>query len=71
MSDLAELLRDDLGQDFPVLSGNAKKEDPLIITELIDYIGIEYAVAEHVFCMLQEEYQLAEQRLYRDGEKTR
>lgn len=43
-STLADLLREHLDSDFPVSTGNGKADDPLIITETRDYVGIEYAV---------------------------
>jgi len=67
MSSLAELLRNDLGEHFPVASGNGKKDDPLVVTEKTDYVSVEYTVAHHVLDMLREERQLNSQRLHRDG----
>ena len=62
-STLADLLREHLDSDFPVSTGNGKADDPLIITETRDYVGIEYAVVRHVLSMVREEYQRSEQRV--------
>lgn len=67
MSSLADLLRQDLGEDFPVDHGNAKRDDPLVITEIRDYVAIEYMVARHVLTMLREEFALSEQKLHDRG----
>ena len=68
MATLAELLHRDLGPDFPVLSGNAKVDSPLVISETRDYVAVEYAVIRHVLRAIREEWELAEQRLqHRDG----
>lgn len=58
---LAELLLRDLGQDFPVISGTSRVESPLIISETIDYVAVEYAVVRHVMRMIGEEWELARQ----------
>jgi hypothetical protein len=60
---LAEMLRADLGKDFPVLVGNATEHDPLVISAEFDYIGCEYAVVSHVLCSIREEFKLAFQNV--------
>lgn len=70
MESLAELLRADLGETFPVASGNGKRDDPLVVTELRDYVAVEYAVAHHVLDMLREERQLASQHLHRHEDRV-
>lgn len=62
---LAELIREDLGEGFPVSTGNGKQDDPLVITELLDYVSVEYTVATHVLTMLREEFELEGQSLTR------
>lgn len=65
---LAELLRRDLGPDFPVVSGTSKVDSPLVISETRDYVAIEYAVVRQFMRAIGEEWKLAEQRLLqRDG----
>jgi len=61
---LAELLREDISPDFPVSKGTGGADDPLVITEGIDYVGVEYKIIRHVMSMLGEEWEKAEQRLY-------
>lgn len=65
---LAQLLRQELGPDFPVVSGNGKADSPLVISETRDYVAVEYAVIRQVTGAIGEEWQVAEQRLmHRDG----
>lgn len=64
---LADLLRRDM-PGFPVLSGTSRIDSPLVISELTDYVAVEYAVVRHVERMVGEEWEKAEQRLmHRDG----
>jgi hypothetical protein len=60
---MADLLHANLGHEFPVSTGNAKENDPLIITELVDYVAVEYAVVRHVLGIVGEEYKRSRQRL--------
>jgi hypothetical protein len=69
MANLAQLLLDDLGPNFPISTGNAKVDDPLVITAAFDHVGVEYAVARHVLGMMQEEYALAEQRVRTNSDR--
>ncbi len=65
---LADLLRSDLGQHFPVSGGNGKEDSPLVITAETDYVSVEYAVVRHVLSAVGEAYQLNNQALLnRDG----
>mgnify|MGYP001090915074 CR=1 FL=1 len=65
---LAQLLLSDIGPNFPVSTGNAKEDDPLVITALSDYVSVEYAAVKHVLSMLRETYELDSQSLLtRDG----
>lgn len=64
---LAQMLLTDLGDDFPVASGNGKKNDPLVITAQADYVSVEYAVVRHVLRVMREEFQLSSQTLVDDG----
>ncbi len=65
---LAELLHRDLGPDFPVTSGTGKVDSPLIISETLDYVAVEYAVVRHVMQRIGEDWQRAEQKvMHRDG----
>lgn len=66
---LAQLLLDDLGRNFPVASGNAKENDPLIITALKDYVAVEYAVVRHVLGKIHETYELDSQSLLNQGDR--
>ena len=61
MKSLASFLCDIFGDDFPIASGSAKRDDPLIITEKIDYVAVEYAIAE--LLMENQEYELESQAL--------
>ena len=64
----AELLRRDLGHEFPVVSGTNKADSPLVISEKRDYVAIEYAIVRHVMRSIGEEWEVAEQSLlHRDG----
>ncbi|KAF1700591.1 hypothetical protein [Pseudoxanthomonas kaohsiungensis] len=64
----AEILRRDLGPDFPVVSGTSKADSPLVISETRDYVAVEYAIARQFMRAIGEEWKLAEQRLlHRDG----
>ena len=67
--DLAQQLLQDLGETFPVSSGNAKKDDPLIITELVDHVAIEYMVVKHVLSALREQYELESQSLINEEDR--
>lgn len=67
---LAKLLLRDLGENFPVSGGNGKEDDPLIVTEKVDYVAIEYAAVRHVMATVREEYELAQQRLMRKGDRN-
>lgn len=60
---LAQLLIDDLGSEFPVSSGNGKRDDPLLITAERDYVSVEYAAVRHVLGAVREEYKLTKQQL--------
>jgi hypothetical protein len=65
---LAELLHRDLGADFPVISGTSKADSPLVISEMRDYVAVEYAVIRQVMRTIGEEWEMAEQSLlHRDG----
>jgi len=64
MASLAELLLEDFGSELPISHGNAKLDDPLVITSTVDYISVEHEVARHIFAMMREEYALAEQRVH-------
>lgn len=64
---LADLLRQDI-PGFPVLSGTSRLDSPLVISELVDYVAVEYAVVRHVEGIVEEEWEKAGQRLmHRDG----
>jgi hypothetical protein len=63
MASLADLLREDIDASFPVSGGNGKRDDPLIVTEERDYVGVEYAVVRYVLGSIKENYKLAEQKL--------
>jgi len=60
---LAELLINDFGTQFPVSSGNGKKDDPLVITAKSDYVAIEHAIVKHVLGKVREQYELDSQKL--------
>ncbi|HRF83063.1 MAG: hypothetical protein J0L89_06450 [Xanthomonadales bacterium] len=65
---LADLLRRDIGPDFPVVSGTSKADSPLVISETVDYVAVEHVVIRHVMGMIDEEWKLAEQRVtHQDG----
>ena len=64
MTSLAALLHEHFDPTFPVSVGNGKKDDPLVIIEPNDYVGVEHAAVRHIFAMLREEYALSEQRLH-------
>ena len=66
---LAQLLLDDLGSEFPVSSGNGKRDDPLLITAETDYVSVEYAAVKHVLRAVREEYKLTKQQLISDGDR--
>lgn len=61
---LAELLREDISPDFPVSTGAGSADDPLVITEITDYVDVEYQIIRHVMSMLGEEWEKGGQRLY-------
>lgn len=58
---LGELLKQHFGEDLGVTGGSAKRDDPLVITETVDYVSIEYAVAK--FLMRDQEYKKERQQL--------
>lgn len=61
---LSDLLRANFGADFPVGNGSAKRGDPLVITELRDYVAIEYAIATFLLELGECEYKFEGQRLH-------
>jgi len=69
-STLVKLLHHDFGHDFPVVSGTRKEDSPLVITELRDYVAVEYAVVRHIMQALGEEWKLAEQRISHGNGRT-
>ena len=65
---LAHVLLSELGPSFPISTGNAMTDDPLIITASRDYVSVEYAVVRHVLGKVRESYELdAQALLNRDG----
>lgn len=66
---LADLLRSDLGEHFPVSGGNGKVDSPLVITDARDYVAVEYAVVRHVLTAIGEEYKLSKQSLLNRDDK--
>jgi len=58
---LGDLLKQHFGKDLCVAGGSAKRDDPLVITELVDYVSIEYDVAK--FLMQGLEYKKEKQQL--------
>jgi hypothetical protein len=61
-SQLVDLIRKGFGPDIPISRGSGTKEDPLVITDTVDYVAIEYAVAK--FLMSGEEYKKQGQKLF-------
>ncbi|HZJ93690.1 MAG TPA: hypothetical protein VFD09_11495 [Thiopseudomonas sp.] len=59
MKPLTSFLREIFGDDFPVATGSAERDDPLIITEKIDYVSIEYVIAQAL--MEGQDYELKSQ----------
>lgn len=41
-------LRDLLGQDAPIGPGTLRRDDPLIITERVDYVSVERYVSKRI-----------------------
>lgn len=70
MIPLKEVLFDRFGQDFPVGAGTAKREDPLIITELSDYVSVEYAVATFLLSAMGLTYQFERQYVHNHDDKV-
>ncbi len=62
MTTLAEALKDLLGSNFPVESGSAKRDDPLVITTTQDYFSVEYTVARAL--LGPEVYEMEAQHLH-------
>ena len=59
---LGEEIKRHFGKEIGIAGGNAKRDDPLIITETVDYVSIEYAVAK--FLMQDQEYKKEKQQLF-------
>ncbi|WP_298581284.1 hypothetical protein [uncultured Luteimonas sp.] len=63
---LPDRLKAAFGNDLPVSVGDASRDSPLVITEKVDYVSIEYAVAK--FLMTGQEWKKERQNLLRmDG----
>ncbi len=45
---LPDRLKDAFGDDLPVTVGEATKDCPLVVTEPVDYVSVEYAVAKYL-----------------------
>lgn len=56
-------LRASYGEGFPVAAGNATEDDPLVITELHDYVGIEHAAIRHACEGSGQDFRIAKQAL--------
>lgn len=63
---LSDLLKSHFGADFPVGKGSAKRDDPLVITAVRDYVSIEYAVAEFLLSAPGESFSFDGQELRSD-----
>lgn len=63
MKPLSDLLREHFGESFPVSSGSAKRDDPLIILDERDYVSIEYSVAQLLLDLAECEYELEQQHV--------
>ena len=68
MSVLVELLRDSFGPDLPISEGSAKRNDPLIITDVRDYVSIEHSIAQ--FLLSGDEWEFEGQTLHHVDEKA-
>jgi len=64
MRPLADLLRSYYGSDFPVGTGSAKQDDPLVITDQRDYVSIEHGVSQLLLDAGGCDYKLEQQRLH-------
>lgn len=64
---LVDVLRAHFGPDLAVAQGSATKQDPLVITDPVDYVSVEYIVAK--FLMAGEQYKLETQTLKRQGDR--
>lgn len=62
---LVDLLRQRFGVDLGIVRGSATRADPLVISEPVDYVSLEYAIAE--FLMSGEEYKKEKQVLQNLG----
>lgn len=68
-SSLGDHLKLQFGSQLGVSAGSATRTDPLIITESVDYVSIEYAVAR--FLMQGQEFKKNAQRLHHiDGRQV-
>lgn len=68
-SSLGDLLKIQFGPQLGVGVGNATRVDPLVITEPLDYVSIEYAIAR--FLMQGQEFKKNAQRLHHiDGRQV-
>jgi len=65
---LAEYLKSHFGDDFPVGIGSAKRDDPLVITELRLYVPIEYSIAR--LLLSDYDHELEEQCLHQENGRS-
>ena len=70
VSALVQMLRSHFGPDFPVTKGEGTEADPLVISRKVDYVSVEYVVAEHVIRSLGEEFAKEKQSLLHVGGKA-
>jgi len=61
MVTMSELLKNRLGNEFPVGTGSATREDPLLISEQRDYVSVEYTAAKFLLSEMGLEYKLEKQ----------
>ena len=60
--DVINAVKEHFGPEFPISTGTAQPANPLVITEEVDYVSIEYAVANYILrSMWRYRYKLKEQ----------
>ena len=65
LDEIMAIVRDHFGDSYPISTGSATTSDPLVITEEVDYVAIEYAISGFMLrSIFRYNYRLKEQTSY-------